>query len=86
MVEFYEQTGSKIRMELVLMELGPVAGVSGNHTTIEEQLAEIRADIKQRHHNDSLVMARIRKEIDHMINIKRGQIGSYRHGDESCYA
>ena len=50
-----------------------VAGGSGtvNQPNIQEQINEIKKDTKTRRHNDSMVTARIREELDHMINVKR---------------
>ena len=74
LMEFDDKTGEAVAMEPVGMDItdesGPVASTS-REQTIEHQLAEIKEDIKERRHNDSLVMARIREEMDHMINVKK---------------
>ena len=40
-------------------------------STIQEQFDDINRDIKRRRHYDSMVTARIREEMDHLINVKK---------------
>ena len=75
-MKFDEETDMEIttkptRMIPVADQSGPIAGGSGKPPAIEAQLAEIRADTRNRRHNDSMVTARIREEIDFMLNVKK---------------
>ena len=74
LMEFDDKTGEAVTMEPVGVDItdesGPLAS-SSREKTIENQLAEIKDVIEKRWHNDSLVMARIREEMDHMINVKK---------------
>ena len=44
--------------------------VTARTSTIQEQIDDIVRDTQQRRHNDSMVTARIREEMDHLINTK----------------
>ena len=59
------------RMIPVVYESGTMIAHSSQPPAIEAQLAEIRADTRNRCHNDCMVAARIRKEIDFMFNVKK---------------
>ena len=56
-------------------ESGPIASTSATRTvterTIPEQFAEIWTEIRQRQHNDSMVLARVREELDFISNGKK---------------
>ena len=77
LVEFDEETDMEITSEPAIVaptsdESGPIAGGSGQQPpTIAMQLEEIRVDTKNRRHNDSMVTARMREEIDFMLNVKK---------------
>ena len=74
LMEFDETMGEAVTIEPERMEVvdesGPIVS-SSNAKSIEEQLTEIRENIMERRHNDSLVMARMREEMDHMISVKK---------------
>ena len=52
-------------------ESGAIASGLNVTLTIKAQLAESRANTKNRRNNDRMVMARIRKEINFMLNVKK---------------
>ena len=52
-------------------ESGPIAQASGSRRNIQDQIDEIVVDIKERRHNDSMVLARIREEQDYQLNTKK---------------
>ena len=52
-------------------ESGPIVQASGSRRNIQEQIDEIVVDIKERRHNDSMVLARIREEQDYQLNTKK---------------
>ena len=52
-------------------ESGPIAQPSGSQKNLQDQINEIKVDINERRHNDSMVLARIREEQDHQLNIKK---------------
>ena len=77
LAEFDEETDMKITTEPVVTnpitdKSGPIVSGSRGTPGIKAQLAEIRADTNNRLHNDSMVTAKIREEIDWMINVKKG--------------
>ena len=57
----------------------PAASGSGNapvvtpiaQPSVQEQINQINQDIRRRRHYDSLVTARMREEMDHLINVKK---------------
>ena len=52
-------------------ESGPLAQASGSRKSVQDQINDIVIDIKERRHNDSMVLARIREEQDYQLNIKK---------------
>jgi hypothetical protein len=52
-------------------ETGPLAQASGSQRSVQEQIDDIVVDIKERRHNDSMVLARIREEQDYQLNTKK---------------
>ena len=52
-------------------ESGPLAQASGSQRSVQEQIDDIVVDIKERRHNDSMVLARIREEQDYQLNTKK---------------
>ena len=69
LVEFDEETDMEITTEPAVTnhitdESGPIASGSGETSNIETRVTKIEMDTKARNHNDSMVTARIREEID----------------------
>ena len=52
-------------------ESGPLAQAGGSQKSVQDQINDIVIDIKERRHNDSMVLARIREEQDYQLNIKK---------------
>ena len=76
LVEFDEETDMEITTEPAVTnpstdESGPIASGSGGTSNIETRVTKIEMDTKARNHNDSMVTARIREEIDWMMNVKK---------------
>ena len=78
LVEFDEETDMEIATEPEAVTATiedstpePIASGSRQQLSIENQLELIRVDTKNRRHNDSMVTARMREEIDHMLNVKK---------------
>ena len=76
LVEFDEETDMEITTEPAVTnpitdESGPIASGSGETSNIETRVTKIEMDTKARNHNDSMVTARIREEIDWMMNVKK---------------
>ena len=76
LVEIDKETDMEITLEPTVTnpitdKSGPSASGSRETPGIEVQLAEIRANINNRHHNDRMVTARMREEIDWMMNLKK---------------
>ena len=55
----------------LLDETGPLAQAGGGQRSVQEQIDDIVVDIRERRHNDSMVLARIREEQDYQLNTKK---------------
>ena len=55
----------------LLDETGPLFQAGGGQRSVQEQIDDIVVDIRERRHNDSMVLARIREEQDYQLNTKK---------------
>ena len=83
--KIFEATVVDLETEQVRMDMdgAPIASGSGvgsvetpltpvkGPSSVQEQIDEMNRDIKRRRHYNSMVTARIREEMDHLINVKK---------------
>ena len=74
LIDFGDETQEEVISEPSRMEIGDESGpIEGEAMTLttNERIERIERNIRARWHNDSLVTARLREEVDYMINVKK---------------
>ena len=64
-----EKENKASRSGTITLKVGMASG--NKDQTVQEQINQLIKDTKMRRHNNSMVMVRIREELDHMINVKK---------------